>query len=250
MKSFRSYIPILRLVLVLAAAGFLFPAAAHDDAVEEAPWLALQDFSAVEIPDEFNVGEKFKWGAKALFSHKDVKEIVPVSAYKLEDVCNEDPNRQPTTTSAEIGTLVFHIQSSIDEATKTTATAVWSQSLKEACELDWVESGNVDTVTQFGDTMTWKVNNSALGLQRTFLPLLTHLSKQGSNDYILTVGQLNNVDVAPTSEYWWRCRVDHLPAQNSVCRATLAASPYKQHKNIARPCTHHCGNRPLICGSL
>ena len=234
MKFFRSYIPIIMLVLVLATGGFLFSADAQVEVGDVGPWLALQDFSAVEIPDEFNVGENLKWGAKALFSHKDVKEIVPVSAYKREDVCNEDLNRQPAIISAEIGALVFHIQSLIDEATKTTATAVWSQSLKEACDLDWMELGNVDTGIQFGDTMTWKVNNSALSLQQTFLPLLTHLSKQGSNDYILTVGHLNNVDVAPTSEYWWRCRDDRPPTQNSVCRATLAASPYKQHKNLVR----------------
>ena len=232
MKFFRSYIPIFRLVLVLAAGGFLLPADAQDYAGEVLPWLALQDFSGVEIPDEFNVGENVEWGVKAFFSHKDVKEIVPVSAYKREDVCNEDPNHQAATISAEIGALVFHIQSLSDEATKPTATAVWSQSLKEVCDLvDWE---SVDTEIQFADTMTWKVNNSALSLQHTFLPLLTHLSKQGSNDYILTVGHLKNVDVSPTSEYWWRCRVDQSPSQNSVCRATLAASPYKQHKNLVR----------------
>ena len=229
MKFFRSYIPILRLVLVLAAGGILFPAAAQDDVVEEVPRLDLEDFSAVEIPDEFNFEENFKWGAKVLFSHKDVKEIVPVSAYKRKDVCSEELNQQPAVANTEVGALVLLFQRLIDETAMPTATVVWNQSLEEACNLDAAEWLVVDTGNQSDSTRVWDINNSEL-----FLPLATHLSKQGSNDYILTVGHLNNVDVAPTSEYWWRCRDDRPPTQNSVCRATLAASPYKQHKNLVR----------------
>ena len=229
MKFFRSYIPILRLVLVLVAVGLLFPANAQDDAGEVVPRLDIEDFSAVEIPDEFNFGENFKWGAKALFSHKDVKEIVPVSAYKRKDVCSEDLNQQPVAANAEVGALVLLFQRLIDETAMPTATAVWSQSLEEACNLDVGEWLVVDTGNQSDNTKVWDINNSEL-----FLPLATHLSNQGSNDFILTVGQLNNVAVDPTSEYWWRCRDDRPPSQNSVCRATLAASPYKQHKNLVR----------------
>ena len=230
MNFFRSYIPILGLVLVLAAGGFLFPANAQVEVGDVAPWLALQDFYAVEIPDEFNVGENVEWGVKALFSHKDVKEIVPVSAYKREDICSANPNQWYGAASAEPGALVLHVEEgSSDEEAIVNAFALWIQSLKEACNLvaGYWEIG--DLGDQSDNTKVWDINNSAL-----FLPLLTHLSNQGSNDFILTVGQLSNVDVDPTSEYWWRCRDDQPPSQNSVCRATLAASPYKQHKNLVR----------------
>ena len=230
MKFLRGYIPIFSLGLILAAGGFLFPAEAQDDAGYSVPWLALQDFSAVEIPDEFNVGENFKWGAKALFSHKDVKEIVPISAYKREDICSGNLNQWPVAASADPGALVLHVEEgSSDEEAIVNAFAFWIQSLKEACKLvaGYWEIG--DLGDQSDNTKVWDINNSAL-----FLPLLTHLSNQGSNDFILTVGQLNNVDVDPTSEYWWRCRDDQPPSQNSVCRATLAVSPYKQHRNLVR----------------
>ena len=233
MKFFRSYIPIFRLVLVLAAGGFLFPANAQVEVGDVAPWLALQDFSAVEIPDEFSVSDKFKWGAKALFSHKDVKEIVPVFAYKRKDICSGYSNQLPVAASAEPGALVLHVEGSSDEEAIATAFAVWIQSLTEACNLvvewgseDW---GSVDLGDQSEKSKVLDINNIA-----PFLPLLTHLSNQDSTDFILTVGHLNDVDVDPTSEYWWRCRDDRPPTQNSVCRATLAASPYNQHKNLVR----------------
>ena len=229
MKFFRSNIPILRLVLVLAAGGFLFPAEAQDDAGYSVPWLALQDFSAVEIPDEFNVGDKFKWGAKALFSHKDVKEIVPVFAYKREDICSGNPNQWPVAASAEPGALVLHVEGSNDEEAIATAFAVWIQSLTEACNLVVEDWGYVDLGDQSEKAKVLDINNLA-----PFFPLLTHLSNKDSTDFILTVGHLNVVDVDPTSEYWWRCRDDRPPTQNSVCRATLAASPYNQHKNLVR----------------
>ena len=229
MKFFRSYIPVFKFVLVLVAGGFLFSADAQDDAVEVVPRLDLEDFSAVEIPDEFNFGENFIWGAKALFSHKDAKEIVPVSAYKRKDVCSEDPNQQPAAANAEVGALVLLFQRIIDETAMPTATAVWSQSLEEACNLDVGEWPVVDIGNQSDNTKVWDINKSEL-----FLPLAIHLSNQGSNDFILTVGQLNNVAVDPTREYWWRCRDDQPPSQNSVCRATLALSPYKQHRDLIR----------------
>ena len=229
MNIFRSYISILRLVLVLAAGGLLFPAEAQDDAGYFEPWLALQDFSAVEIPDEFNVGENVEWGVKALFSHKDVKEIVPVSAYKREDICSENPNQRPVAASAEPGAVVLHVEGSNDEEAIATAFAVWIQSLTEACNLVVEDWGYVDLGDQSENTIVLDINNLA-----PFWPLLTNLRNTDSTDFILTVGHLNNVDVDPTSEYWWRCRDDRPPAQNSVCRATLAASPYNQHKNLVR----------------
>ena len=232
MNFFRSYIPILGLVLVLAAGGFLFPANAQvevGEVVDVAPWLALQDFYAVEIPDEFNVGENVEWGLKAFFSHKDVKEIVPVSAYKRKDICSANPNQWHGAASAEPGALVLHVEGSSDEEAIVNAFAVWIQSLTEACDVggEYWEIGDMDDLSD--NSKVWEVNNSTL-----FLPLLNHLSNQGSKDFILTVGQQNYVDVDPTSEYWWRCRDDRPPTQNSVCRATLAASPYKQHKNLVR----------------
>ncbi len=229
MKFFRSYIPVFKFFLVLVTGGFLFSADAQDDALEVVPRLDLEDFSAVEIPDEFNFGENFIWGAKALFSHKDAKEIVPVSAYKRKDVCSEDPNQQPAAANAEVGALVLLFQRIIDETAMPTATAVWSQSLEEACNLDVGEWPVVDIGNQSDNTKVWDINKSEL-----FLPLATHLSNQGSNEFILTVGQLNNVAVDPTREYWWRCRDDQPPSQNSVCRATLALSPYKQHRDLIR----------------
>ncbi len=227
MNLFRIYISIFRVVLVFAAGGFLFPANAQNYGEVNVPQLNLQNFSAVEIPEKFSFGENVIWGAKALFSHKDVKVMVPVSAYKREDVCNETlfPH-PPAAFSAGIGTLVFQ-STSLSEVPGTDVTAVWNRSLEAACE--WLQSfENEASNSQSGNLILEHVPEDI------FSPLLEHLKDQGLDDYILTAGNPLSFKVAPTGEYWWKCRDDSPPTKNSVCQATLRASPYKQHKELVQ----------------
>lgn len=229
MNLFRIYISIFRVALVFAAGGFLFPANAQNYGEVNVPQLNLQNFSAVEIPENFSFGENVIWGAKTLFSHKDVKVMVPVSAYKREDVCNETLFRhQPVAVSAGIGMLVLQSAILSGEVPGTDVTAVWSRSLEEACE--WLQSPeSVALNFQSGGLIVEKAP------EEVFSAFLEHLKDQGLDDYILvTADNPLSFKVAPTGEYWWKCRDDSPPTKNSVCQATLSASPYKQHRELVQ----------------
>lgn len=224
MMFFRSCTHVFRLALVFIVCAMPIPATAQGQAIEEAPlsplenWLALEDFSDVEIPSKFGFQKNFTWGAKALFSHKDVKEIVPVSAYMRNVVCD---NENQNYTSKLMGALVFIVDKS---SHKNTANAFWSDSLSGICSLD-------SNDPKFLDNLEF-VDNSGV-----YSSLIDHLSglESESNQFIFTVGNLqrNNKVIEPSSEYWLRCRDDQPPAFNSVCQATLAVSPYRQHKILA-----------------
>ena len=221
MVFFRSYFHVFGLLLVFLVCGFSF-ADKTQHTEDPFPVLNLKNFAAVEMPDKFSVLDNFSWGAKALFSHADAKTIVPVFAYNLADVCG--------INFLKIGMprLFFHFEMSDGNLR---GTAVWGNSLKEFCfasdELVQNESG------ELLDGISWNVGDSMQKWETVAAAIADDLALENSGDFILTIYDIKKIK--PVRDYWLMCNTKQKPSpKNSICYATLKASPYKQHKDLTR----------------
>ena len=222
--NYRSFFCVLGSILAFSGSALSFSAAAQD--VAPTPMLNPQEFSAVVIPDNFNVAEHITWGARALVNHSDLKEIVPVFGYRSSDVCNHDnsdlllnlPDPKP-------GALFFDVEGS------ESGRAVWLNSLEDVCNANEY-NGNIswNITSDNTDPSAWEYAAAQIGNDLLIESNQSPFVNAQPKHFILTIGHLPGV--IELGSYWWICNSESaLTEDNTACYVTLSASPYRQHRN-------------------
>ena len=193
----------------------------------------VNQFSEVLIPSKFGVAENLIWGAKALFNHPDIKEIVPVYAYSPDIVCDRKISKE-----SKDGVMIFrvNVETLEDNGHLASGKASWESSLEVACRnVDSNSSNNVSSRdypikwnSEDINTESWAIAAAKTAGNLAMIRTETDNTEGLSNDFILTIGRLPNVK--PTGEFWWMCNDGEIPKFDTICYDTLAVSPYTQHK--------------------
>ncbi len=225
-SNHRGFFHVFGYMLAFSGSGLSFSAAAQD--APPTPMLNPHEFSAVAIPDNFDVSDYIAWGAKALLNHSDLKEIVPVFGYRSSDVCNRDNGGLALNLpDAGPGALLLDVEE------PKSGRAVWFNALEDVC---------IPGENKGSDNMIWNTSDNANSLSWEYVAakigkdLLTKSQQTiGENaqpeHYILTVGHLPGV--TEVGSYWWICNTERPPTvNNSACHVTLSASPYIQHRSL------------------
>ena len=186
--NYRSFFHVLGSVVALSASGLSFSA--------DAQMLNPQEFSAVEIPDNFDVGEHITWGAKALINHSDLKEIVPVFGYRSSDVCEQFVS---SFHDSELGTSLPGALLLYPEEGR----AVWLDSLDAACEDQSDDQISWNYSASSPDPLAWEAAAAQIGGD---LLEQQYFDSTPQPEFILTIGHLPGV--TEVGSYWWRCNTE------------------------------------------
>ncbi len=252
MNVLRNIVPpsLSGTILALVINGFVQPVIAQD----KLPVLNLGDFASVAIPSEFSFTDNLTWGFKTLLNHEDIKEIVPVTAYKYSDICPVLNEVSDVSRS-----VVFQIKRT-ENSPETAAfwnysRAICSKSLMsenlEDLQImpDATKSGEGEhvsykLVSPNGFDMTSLANNfqvvefkNAEAKEGTWQHVAKEVADKlldngDTTNFVLTVGEAPG-NSEPVDKFWLLCNDRDSPSQNSVCQTILAHSPYKRHRLLA-----------------
>lgn len=222
----RSFFHVLGAILALSGSGFPFSTVAQD--TTPTPMLNPEEFSAVAIPDNFNVVDHITWGAKALVNHSDLKEIIPVFGYRSSDVCSRDNSESVSALpDPKPGALLLDVEK------PGSGRAIWFSSLEDVCNpRENEDSDNISWNTSVNtNPLAWEYAAAQIGNDLLKDSKRSGDGKAQPQHFILTIGHLP--DVTEMGSYWWICNIERSPtANNSACYDTLSASPYIQHRNL------------------
>lgn len=242
---------LLRKVSVLAGAVFLAASVIAEEGVIQdnagmGQSYVLSDFSeftSVAATADFNIWDEIIWTIRLMFNKPAFGELVVLYGYPLENVCQEESGLKEaslrlkrhggfimqaaeTLAQANDPAVAFNVQ----EYEKYTDDGVESEFelaglLADICRYE--KTGDLLTMIK-SDSVGWmSVDQSGISKQ-----LATDLYGISSKQRVLlTASPVLELDEA--TQVWARCNVRNPDTLGSVCKATLAASPYASHQELA-----------------
>jgi len=191
-------------------------------------------FSEVIFPSEFGIAENLIWGSKLVFSHPDLKEIIPGYAFKSEDLC-ELENRPSDVP----GLLI------IDGDANNVYAPTGQNSVDNFCDHYGDSTDGANNLSTQNFINSTRIEDSSRLIERILqteeilhteeILKTTNSESPLSITWILTHTAISDID--PVVAFWWKCN-NNLNANaiipNSICHEVLSHSPFTIHRRLVQ----------------